>query len=99
MLSKFADITKLEGLADMPEGSANILRDQENLESWRGRNLMKFNKSKCRVLHMGRNKHMHQYRLGDDLLEKELCGEGPECSDGQQVGHEPAECPCCQEGQ
>lgn len=30
---------------------------------------MTFNKSRCRVLHLGRNNHMHQYWLGDDLLE------------------------------
>ena len=29
---------------------------------------MRFNKSKCRILHPRRNNHMHQYRLGDDLL-------------------------------
>ncbi|XP_068785519.1 uncharacterized protein [Struthio camelus] len=67
--SKFADETKLGGEANTPEDCAAIQRDLARLERWAERNLMKFNKGKCKVLHLGRNNPMHQYRLGTDLLE------------------------------
>ena len=60
---------KLGGVADAPEGHAAIQRGLNRLEKWADRNVMKFNKGKCKVLHLGRNNPMHQYMLGTTQLE------------------------------
>ncbi|GAB0178838.1 P protein [Grus japonensis] len=66
---KFADDTKLSEEVDTLEGRATLKKDLDRLEEWANKNLMKFNKEKCEVLHMGKHNLGVQHRLGSTWQE------------------------------
>ncbi|PKU37696.1 rna-directed dna polymerase from mobile element jockey-like [Limosa lapponica baueri] len=61
-LSKFAIDTKLSGMVEMPEGQDAIQRDLDRLERWVCVNLMRCNRTKSRVLHLGCGNPWYQHR-------------------------------------
>ena len=71
-ISKFADDTKLGGKALTIGDCETIQKDLDHLNNWSEKWLLKFNKDKCKVMHVGFNNLKHNYKLqGRNLIRVE----------------------------
>ncbi|CAM5111507.1 unnamed protein product [Natator depressus] len=69
VLIKFADETKLGGIANLERDRDIIQEDLNDLVNWSNSNRMKFNGEKCKVMHLGINNKNFSYKLGTHQLE------------------------------
>ena len=60
---------KLSDAVKMLDGRDDIQTGLDGLEGWAHRNLMKFNKAKCEVLHLEWDNPKHRYKLGREWIE------------------------------
>ncbi|TRZ13540.1 hypothetical protein HGM15179_013564 [Zosterops borbonicus] len=71
------DSTKLSGAVDMPEGLDAIRRNLNKIKKWNHGNLIiRFNKTKRKVLHLSQGSHGYQHRLGDEQIKSSLAERG-----------------------
>jgi len=89
ILKKFADDTELGRAADRLAGHAAIQRNVVRLHKWAG-NLMKINKEKYKVLHLGKNNPRRPVYARGCTVGMKLGRKGHDGPDGQQVERVPA---------
>lgn len=68
-LGRFAEETELHGVVNTLEGRDAIQRDLDRTERWAWENLMRFNKAKCKGLHLGWDDPKHKHKLGGEWIE------------------------------
>ncbi|KAJ7408694.1 hypothetical protein WISP_118981 [Willisornis vidua] len=75
-LSRFGDDTKVSDAVDTPEGWGTLQRALDKLRKWVPKNLLRFNKTKWKVLHLTQGNLWYQYRLGDEQIKSRLAEKG-----------------------
>ena len=68
-VSKFADDTKISSKVITTQDKAALQSDLDRLTFWANKWQMKFNLSKCKVLHIGSNNDQVQYEMNGHVLE------------------------------
>ena len=68
MLVKSEDNRKLGELDNILEDRNKIQNDLDRLENWAENNRMKFNRDKSKVLHQGKRKQTHSYKMENTRL-------------------------------
>lgn len=73
-------------VVDTPEGQDAIWRELDRIKNWAHGNLVRFNKTKCKLLHLDQGTSQYQYRLGMNRSRVAL-PEGLGGAGGWQAGH------------
>src|SRR6266516_3209982 len=65
---KFADDSKLWGIAETTQYSMDLQQDLNVLGNWAVKNQMEFNVNKCKVMHIGKKNVKEEYSLMGELI-------------------------------